>query len=236
MPTVVEPLAVVVVVAIVVGMFGLFTFQLRGIVFVSASLLYSAAVALLVYVTNRSTETLDRTLIPLFQREDVDAIDAAIDDAHIVNLLGPRAYIGRRRGLAEFLRGDYGAAERHFEIAWKRSNPESRHDLVPPLCRIKYQLKKMRDMRELAEDWVRLERGTGPSAWYFVLAKIESEGIDDEALETLVAEAGVAEEVIDKRVRDEVFQRMSARAKAGDETSEEVKVEEAKNAEANATV
>lgn len=210
-PTVIEPLAVVVVVAIAAGMFALFTLKLRGIVFVSASLLYSAVVAFLVYVTQRSTQALDRELIPLFQREDVDAIDAAIDDAHIVNLLGPRAYVGRRRGLAAFLRADYGDAERHFEIAWKRSRPEARHDLVAPLCRIKYQLQKTRDMRELAEDWVRIEGRAGPSAWYFALAKMESEGIEDDALENLVAEAGVAEEAIDKRVRDELFRKMAQR-------------------------
>lgn len=210
-PKVVEPLAVVVIVAIAAGMIALFALKLRGLVFVSASLLYSATVALLVYITHKRTDALDRKLIPLFQHEDADAIDSAIDDAHIVNLLGPRAYVGRRRGLAALLRGDYGAAEKHFEIAWQRSRPEARHDLIAPLCRIKYQLQKMRDMRELAEDWVRIEGRAGPSAWYFALAKMESEGIEDDALENLVAEAGVAEEAIDKRVRDELFRKMAQR-------------------------
>lgn len=212
MPLVVEPLAVVVVIAIAVGIGGLFLFELRGAVFVTASVVYSALIAALVYATYQRTAALDRALIPLFQREDADAIDAAIDDAHVVKLLGRRAYLGRRRGLAAFLRSDYGAAERHFEIAWKRSAPDARQDLVAPLCRIKYQLKKMRDMRELAEDWFRAERNAGPSAWYFALAKMESEGISDDALETLVAEAGVAEESIDRRVRDEVFRKMAHRA------------------------
>src|SRR5699024_8615344 len=107
----------------------------------------------------------------------------------------------------------YGEAEHYFEAAWRRSSPDARHDLIAPLCRIKYTQRKMRDMRELAEDWIRKDGPHSPSAWYFALGKLEAEGISDEALETLVAEAGVAEEVIDRRVRDEVFQKMAARAK-----------------------
>lgn len=211
---VVEPLAIVVGGATVLAMLVLFLWELRGIYFVGATLAWSVAVALLVYVTKRATEQLDRTLIPLFQREDIDGIDEAIQHASLARMLGSRAYIGRRRGMAAMMREDYGTAEQFFEIAWRRSSPDARHDLIAPLCRIKYTQRKMRDMRELAEDWVRKDGPNSPSAWYFALGKIEAEGIDDEALETLVAEAGVAEERIDIAVRNEVFRKMAERSNA----------------------
>lgn len=210
----VEPLAIVVGGATVLAMLVLFLWELRGIYFVGATLAWSVAVALLVYVTKRATEQLDRTLIPLFQREDIDGIDEAIQHASLARMLGSRAYIGRRRGMAAMMREDYGTAEQFFEIAWRRSSPDARHDLIAPLCRIKYTQRKMRDMRELAEDWVRKDGPNSPSAWYFALGKIEAEGIDDEALETLVAEAGVAEERIDIAVRNEVFRKMAERSNA----------------------
>lgn len=209
---VVEPLAVLVVVSTVLAMSALFIWALRGIYFVGATLAWSIAVAVLVYVTKRATQQLDRQLIPLFQREDIDGVDAAIQNANLARMLGSRAYIGRRRGMAAMMRQDYGSAEQFFESAWRRSSPDARHDLIAPLCRIKYKLRKMRDMRELAEDWVRKDGPRSPSAWYFALGKIEAEGIDDETLETLVAEAGVAEERIDIAVRNEVFQRMAERS------------------------
>lgn len=209
----IEPLAIVVLIGTVLAVLSLLIGRLRGIYFVGVSLAWSVVIAAIVYATKRATEDLDRKLIPLFQREDLTALEDALDDAWFVRLLGSRAYIGRRLGLIAFMRREYGEAEHYFEAAWRRSSPDARHDLIAPLCRIKYTQRKMRDMRELAEDWIRKDGPHSPSAWYFALGKLEAEGISDEALETLVAEAGVAEEVIDRRVRDEVFQKMAARAK-----------------------
>lgn len=210
---VVEPLAVVVIAGTILGLFSLFYWELRGIYFVGGSLVWSVVIAGIVYMTLQSTQRLDRELIPLFQREDVEAIEHALHDAWLARLLGSRAYMGRRLGLVALMHKDYGKAEHHFETAWRRSTPEARHDLIAPLCRIKYQLRKMRDMRELAEDWVRKDGPHTTSAWYFALGKMEAEGISDEALEGIVAEAGIAEEPIDQAVRQEVFQKMAARSK-----------------------
>jgi len=209
---VVEPLAIVVIAATVLVWFCLVFWQLRGIYFVGVALAWSVVVAAIVYAVRRATQRLDRTLIPLFQRENLPAIEQALEDAWFARLLGSRAYIGRRRGLIALMHQDYGSAEHHFEIAWRRSTPEARHDLIAPLCRIKYQLRKLRDMRELAEDWVRKDGPHSPSAWYLALGKLEGEGISNEALENLVADAGVAEEAIDQRVRQEVFEKMAARS------------------------
>lgn len=207
----IEPLALLIAAATVPAVFALFSFQLRGLAFAGVSLGFCALVALLVFRTNRRVAEFDAALIPLLQREDIQAIEALFADAPLVRNLGPRGFLASRRGVLALLKQDAVEAERQLEIAWQRTAVGARSGLVAPLCRTKFRTRKLTDMRELAEDWVRLQPKGSPSLWYLALGKLESEGIASEDLDDLVVRAGPPEEPVDREVQRLVFDHMASR-------------------------
>lgn len=208
---IVEPLALFVGVATLAALFILFGLQLRGLAFAGTSLGVSASIAFVVFRTNRRVAEFDARFVPLLQREDIAGLQALLDDSVLVRALGPRGLLASRRGVLALLRRDDIEAERQLEIAWQRTVPEARNGLVAALCRVKYRTRKLTDMRELAEDWARLDRRGGPALWYLALGKLESEGLSDVELDDLVINAGPVDEPIDEEVRQHVYTHMSAR-------------------------
>lgn len=207
----VEPLALLIAAATVPALFALFSLKLRGLAFAGVSLGFSAVVAYLVFRTNRRVNEFDAALVPLLQREDIPKIEQLFADSPLVRHLGPRGFLASRRGVVALLKDDAIEAERQLEIAWQRTAIEARAGLVAPLCRTKFRTKKLMDMRELAEDWVRIQPKDSPALWYLALGKLESEGIASEDLDDLVVRAGAPEEPVDRDVQRLVFAHMAAR-------------------------
>lgn len=210
-PWVVEPLGLLVGGVIACGVFLLFRYELRGIVFASVAFSFSFLVAVIVYRTSRAVAAFDQKFLRLIQREDDKGLEELVRRSWYVRHFGPRGLIASRLGMIAILKGDVVDAERYLERAWVRTAPDARQSLVAPLCRIKYQVGSFADMRELAEDWLRARGADSPAAWYLAFGRLESEGLTNEELEDLVARAGASEDPIDDDVRNGVFERMRER-------------------------
>lgn len=217
---VIEAPAVLMLVSMVVLAVVLFVLNLRGLSFVALVLTLMAIQVGITLHTTRSVRAFDAQFMRLLQRNDVTGLDALWAKSWFVRGFAPSGFVANRRGILSMLRGDYVDAERDLERAWTRTHPLSRHSLVPALCRTKYRVRSLQDMRDLAEDWERQAGSSGPSRWYLALGRLESEGLSDEALEELLVGAGTPEDPIDEAVRAEVFALRARRVSPGDNAAE----------------
>lgn len=205
-----EPLALFITLAVITGVALIFALQWKGIIFVTAITVYCIVLALFVRWVHQKSAQFDQDLVPVLQTEDLARAQKLIENAWVVRWFGARAHVGRRFGLAAYMQSQWEKAEKYMEVAWLRSDPEARCDLMAPLCRIKYKLKRDDDMHALALDWVRLEQGAGPGGWYLALAAFHNQ-LGNASIETIVAEAGSVQDPIDEEARAEVFERMASR-------------------------
>lgn len=211
---VVEPLALLSAVIFVEAAVLLSVFELRGMVFAAVTFGSIAIIAALVVMTQGAVRRFDTEFVLLLQREDVQGLQALMKRSWWARTFGPRWLIASREGVVAMLREDYVDAELALERAWLRTAPNARAALIAPLCRTKFRVGKMVDMRELAEDWHRAFGDRSPAAWYLAYGRLESEGLTPEELDELVATAGTPEDATDEEVRGRVFEFMAGRGEA----------------------
>lgn len=208
---IVEPLALFAAAVFVGGAVILSVFELRGMVFAAVTFAAIALIAGVVVWTQRAVRIFDAEFLLLLQREDIKGLQALMQRAWWARTFGPRWLVVSREGVVAMLREDFVDAESALERAWVRTAPEARTSLIAPLCRTKFRVEKMVDMRELAEDWHNAYRDRSPAAWYLAYGRLESEGLSAEELDELVVNAGAAEDATDEEVRRRVFAYMAAR-------------------------
>lgn len=210
-PFIIEAPAALMVASMVVLAVVLFVLRLRGVAFVTLVLALMAVQVAVTFLTTRRVRVFDATFMRHLQRNDVDALNALWDVSLFVRTFAPSGFVANRRGILSMLREEYVEAERDLERAWTRTHPLSRQSLVPALCRTKYRVRSLQDMRELAEDWDRVAGASSPARWYLALGRLESEGISDVELDELLMTAGAPETAVDEAARAEVFSLRASR-------------------------
>lgn len=203
-PVVFEGRALLLLASVMALIGGLSVFGWRGLSFAAFTLAIVLAQLTVTMIASSAIRRFERRFQSLLAEGKHAELKELVSNAHWVRFFAPRGWFSSREGLALFVNGEVGVSERALELAWASTDLDSRHVLLPLMCRVKFKLERYDDVAILAEDWLRAQPD-GPAIWYVLFCDLRAmANTNDTEIAMKVHTAPEVSDLTDILVRDSV--------------------------------